>query len=399
MVTQKEKQPDQNLENAKGKGFTGLPESVFRTRVKKVQEELSAQELDALFVFSDEYRPGYTLYFSDYFPVNVIEESPQGVFIPREGQITLFLGGINAKTAEGISWISDIRSVETLEDFFAKQSAKLGRKIRAGLVGEAILPVKYAKRLEPLLANSNFTTMDGLLNNMRMIKSSDEVELMDKVCKVADRSIRAAVKRLKEGPVSEVELAATAEFAFRSEGANIGSATILAAGINTKKPTWRPSTKIIGAGEAVLIDVNPMLNCYCADTAITVFNGEIPASTQKVLDVSKEIHRTVIDKMKPGEPASTIYDYFLKETTRHGYRDEFMLYAKGMRAVGHGVGLDVVEWPNLDKDSKFPLEPGMVLGVKFDLHGFDFGGIRQEVEVLVDENSCRSLNEIIYDDF
>jgi len=218
------------------------------------------------------------------------------------------------------------------------------------------------------------------------------------VCKEADRSIRAAVKRLQEGPVSEVELAATAEFAFRSEGANIGSATILASGINTKKPTWRPSTKIIGSGEAVLIDVNPMLNCYCADTAVTVFNGEIPASTQKVLDISKEIHRTVIEKIKPHQPASTIYDFFLNETTKHGYKDEFMLYAKGMRAVGHGVGLDVVEWPNLDKDSTFALEPGMVLGVKFDLHGFDFGGIRQEVEVLVEDNSCRSLNDIIYDD-
>ena len=117
------------------------------------------------------------------------------------------------------------------------------------------------------------------------------------------------------------------------------------------------------------------------------------------MDISKQIHQTVIDKLNPGERASTIYDYFLKETTKHGYRDEFMLYAKGMRAVGHGVGLDVVEWPNLDKDSNFTLEPGMVLGVKFDLHGFDFGGIRQEVEVLVEENRCRSLNDIIYDDF
>ena len=389
----------QNKEKVIGKGFTSLPESVFRARVTKVQEELVAKELDALFVFSDEYRPGYTLYFSDYFPVNVIEESPQGVYIPAEGDITLFLGAINAKTAEGISWISDIRSVELLENFFEEKRSKLGRKIRAGLVGEAILPVKYSNRLVPLLENSNFTNMDWLVNNMRMLKSPGEVELMDRVCKLADKSIRAAVKRLKEGPVSEVELAATAEFSFRSEGANIGSATILASGINTKKPTWRPSTKIIGPGEAVLIDVNPSLNCYCADTAITVFNGEISANTKKVLDISKQIHQTVIDKLNPGERASTIYDYFLKETTKHGYRDEFMLYAKGMRAVGHGVGLDVVEWPNLDKDSNFTLEPGMVLGVKFDLHGFDFGGIRQEVEVLVEENRCRSLNDIIYDDF
>ena len=399
MIKQMENVNIQNKENVKGSGFTGLAESVFRGRVNKVQEELVVKELDALFVFSDEYRPGYTLYFSDYFPVNVIEESPQGVFIPQEGEITLFLGGINAKVAEDISWISDIRSVETLEDFFVNERSKLGRTIKAGLVGEAILPFKYSKRLVPLLENTEFINMDALINGMRMIKSQGEIGLMDKVCKLADRSIRAAVKRLKEGPVSEVELAATAEFAFRAEGGNIGSATILASGINTKKPTWRPGTKIIGPGEAVLIDVNPMLNCYCADTAITVFNGEISASTQKVLDVSKEIHRTVIGKMKPGEPASTIYDYFLKESTKYGYRDEFMLYAKGMRAVGHGVGLDVVEWPNLDKDSSFPLEPGMVLGVKFDLHGFDFGGIRQEVEVLIEDNSCRSLNEIIYDDF
>ena len=380
-------------------GFTGLAESVFRARVQKVQEELSDKKLDALFVFSDEYRPGYTIYFSDYFPVNVIEESPQGVFIPKEGEITLFLGGINAKTAEEITWIRDIRSVETLKEFFADEQSRLGRKIRAGLVGEAILPVKYSKRLVPLLENSDFTNMDALVNNMRMIKSPEEVVLMDKVCKLADRSIRAALKRLKEGVVSEAELAATAEFTFRAEGGNIGSATILASGINTKKPTWRPCTKIIGPGEAVLIDVNPSLNGYCADTAITVFNGEIPAGTQKVLDVSKEIHRSVIEKMRPGEPASTIYDYFLKETTRHGYRQEFILYAKGMRAVGHGVGLDVVEWPNLDQDSKFLLKPGMVLGVKFDLHGFDFGGIRHEVEVLVEEKRCRSLNDIIYDDF
>ena len=36
----------------------------------------------------------------------------------------------------------------------------------------------------------------------------------------------------------------------------------------------------------------------------------------------------------------------------------------------------------------------MTLAVKFDLHGFDFGGIRSEVDVLVEEDGCRSLNTI-----
>jgi hypothetical protein len=41
----------------------------------------------------------------------------------------------------------------------------------------------------------------------------------------------------------------------------------------------------------------------------------------------------------------------------------------------------------------------MTLGVKFDLHGFDFGGVRFEVDVLVEDDGCRSLNEILDEEF
>jgi Xaa-Pro dipeptidase len=354
--------------------------------------------MDALFVFSDEYRPGYTCYFADYFPVNVIEESPQGVVILREGEVTLFLGGINAKVAEDISWIPDIRSIETVHDFFAEKKAKLGRKLRTGLVGEALLPVKYGKKLEPLIESNDFIRSDEIVNSMRMIKSPEEIMLMDEVGALADVSLRAALNRLKQGPVTETELAAVAEFEIRKVGGVIGSATILSAGENTVKPTWRPSTKMILPGEPVLIDVNPLLSGYCADTSVTVFCGDTPKEAEKPFKASLDILRGVIGHMKPGEPASMIYDYFLEESSKAGYKDEFVKYAQGMRAVGHGVGLDVVEYPNLDKDSSFLLEPGMVLAVKFDLHGFSFGGLRSEVEVVVEESGCRSLNQIIYDE-
>ena len=94
------------------KGFTGLQIETFTRRIESIKRELSARALDALFVFSDEYRPGSTLYLSDYYPINVIEESPQGVYVPLEGEVVLFLGSINAQTARTVSWIKDIRSIE-----------------------------------------------------------------------------------------------------------------------------------------------------------------------------------------------------------------------------------------------------------------------------------------------
>jgi len=100
------------------------------------------------------------------------------------------------------------------------------------------------------------------------------------------------------------------------------------------------------------------------------------------LDLSKEILHGVIKYIKPEMPASAIYDYFLEKVQKVGYEKYFTPYANGFRAVGHGVGLDVVEWPNLDSKSNF----------------INFGGIRYEADVLVEENQCRSLNNIIYED-
>lgn len=386
------------MENIMSKGFTGLPIEIFRKRIEKIKQELLKINLDALFSFSDEYRPGYTLYLSDYYPINVIEESPQGVYVPRHGDVVLFLGSINAQTAKGISWIEDIRSIDKMSFFFNNLKEKTGRRLKIGLVGEALLPVCYYQKLRSCLANNDFIYVDDIINRMRQIKDLDEIKLMEKAAHLGDQAIREASKRLREGDVKEIELAAVAEYSIRSKGGNIGSATILSSGINTKKPTWRPSNKKIMPGEAVLIDVNPSLNCYCSDVSVTLFNGRVSKEKQKLLNLSKEILRGVIEHIKPGVPASTIYAYFLEKVQKMGYEKYFTPYAKGFRAVGHGVGLDVVEWPNLDSKSNFILKPGMTLAVKFDLHGFNFGGIRHEVDVLVEENQCRSLNNIIYED-
>ena len=124
------------------KGFTGMTVDVYRKRVDILLKEIQEKALDGLLIFSDEYRPGFTVYISDYKPVNVIEESPEGIFISAKGEVVLFLGAINAQTAKKVSWIEDIRKVETLPGYFNVQRDRVnGRKLKIGLVGEDLLPV------------------------------------------------------------------------------------------------------------------------------------------------------------------------------------------------------------------------------------------------------------------
>ena len=384
-------------------GYSGLPLETFQQRVEIIRDNLDIRGLDALFAFSDEYRPGSTLYLSDYHPINVIEESPQGVYVPCVGEVVLFLGAINAKTAAGISWIQDIRPVDELGAFFQEQNDRKGSKLKVGLVGEALLPLKYYRRLRSVLADSDFVYADDLLNKMRSVKTPEEIALMEKAAQLGDAGIVAAVKRLRAGPVSEIQLAATAEHVVRMGGAELGSATILSSGINTQKPTWRATDKQIEPGDPVLIDVNPFYHGYCSDVSITVFHEDENYRTsdeiRRITEFSRQTLQGVLTRMMPGEPAHVIYDYFRERSRAAGYESFFTLYAQGMRAVGHGVGVNVVEWPNLDADSSFLLEPGMTLAVKFDLHGFDFGGTRFEIDVVVEENGCRALNQILSYEF
>lgn len=378
-------------------GYTGIPKQIFEKRVGEIAVYVRANHLDGAFIFSDEYRAGFTTYFSDYKPINVIEESPQGVFVTPEGKVTLFLGAINSQSAKRVSWISDIRNIETLSAYFKELRDKKGEALLIGLSGQDLLPVKYFKRLQGWLVGNDYIDMDAKLTDMRAVKEPEEIELARYAAKVGDMSLKACVEQMEESQVTEIDLCATAEYVMKSNGCDLSCATVLSSGPNTEVPTWRPTHKKIQDGEAVIIDVAPAYKGYATDVAVTVINGKASDQQMSVLKGARDAVISSIDCLKPGEPACRIYEMFLHYAKKNHVEQYFEPYAKGLRAVGHSIGLDCVERPNLDDDASFIMVPGMTLATKLDLHGMEWGGLRIETVMLVEEDKCTSLNRYLYE--
>jgi Xaa-Pro dipeptidase len=378
-------------------GFTGINIQIFKDRVSKLTEKVIADDLDGVFLFSDEYRAGYTTYISDYKPINVIEESPQGIFISQDQPVVLFLGAINAKAAAGVSWIEDIRDIHTLESFFDNLREEKGRQLRIAICGEELLPTKYYRMMQSALKDFDYVNWDWVLNEMRKIKSKDEIELLQKAAEIGDQALKKAAERLKQtGNITEIDLCADSEYAMRLMGGDLGCATVLSSGENTAYPTWRPTHKEIEDGDLVIIDVGPSYRGYNSDVAITIVKGAASKEQTEILETSKLIIAQTIDELKTGDKASRIYDLFLEKSTAHGIAEFFEPYARGVRAVGHSIGMDVVERPHLDKESDFLLEEGVILALKYDLRGLPWGGLRFECVAVMEENGCRALNQILY---
>lgn len=355
------------------------------------------QGLDALVIYSDEYRSGHTTYLTGYKPINVIEESPQIVFLVEELPPVVLVGRLNRYAARDVIWIDDVRPVHLaakhLPDIFATMA---GRACRVGVIGDNLLPIAFHEILRGAVPRAEFVSVDSLLVDMRQIKSQAEIDLMRRAAEINDQVLRQVLERCHVGQ-TEIEVAGEAEYAGRQLGADFGSATVVMSGPNTKYPAWRPSERVIEPGDFVLVDFNPALGHYCNDGGITLLMPGARPEQAAALEAGHQVLKQVVPLIRPQTKATSIYELMLERLEPLGYRDNFAPYAHGQRGVGHGVGLDVVEPPHLGSDSDFVLYPGMTLAIKLDLHDLPGGGYRIEVVVLITETGVSPLNNLVLD--
>ena len=359
---------------------------------------MKSEGFDALVIYSDEYRSGHSTYVTNYKPINVIEESPQLVILIGDLDPVVLLGRLNAYAAKDICWIEDVRGIHRpytdLPEIF---SSIIGRQSKIGLIGKNILPVEIYEQLQDTIPEAEFVSRDDIMLDLRKIKSPAEIALMARAAEINDRVLKEAVGLVQVG-MTEVQVQGVAENIARKLNADIGSATVVMSGPNTRYPAWRATERKIEPGDYVMLDFNPAVGHYCNDGGITLLMPGADPEQERALVVGHQVLKRTIPGIRPGITARSIFDKMLAELEPHGFADNFTPYAKGLRGVGHAVGLDVVEPPNLSSDSDFTLEAGMTLAVKLDLHDLVGGGYRIEVVVAVTEDGVQPLNKLVLDE-
>jgi len=121
--------------------------------------------------------------------------------------------------------------------------------------------------------------------------------------------------------------------------------------------------------------------------------GRLPAELQRAYEISIAILRRAEQLMKPGNTPESVYLESLRMAEEAGLAEHFMGYGRDRaKFLGHGVGLEIDEWPVLARGFAEPLEPGMVLAVepKFIFPGLGAVGI--ENTYVITKSGCCSLS-------
>jgi len=93
--------------------------------------------------------------------------------------------------------------------------------------------------------------------------------------------------------------------------------------------------------------------------------GNLSKTLEKAHDCSRDIHRLLVKEIKPGVCCADIYNLAVEEASSKGYGDFFMGHGEGhVKFVGHGIGLEIDEYPIITPRSKDKMQVGMVVAIE-----------------------------------
>jgi len=271
-------------------------------------------------------------------------------------------------------------------DVLAATLAELG--VREGVVGIELdyLAVSNDRRLRDASPTTTFVAADQALTGARRIKSATELARLESLSRISERSILDALASVRAGD-TEMDIAATLTSRIFEQGAENFKLMIVATGERSQLPNVGPTTRRLEPGDICRVEIFSVAAGYQAGVCRTAVVGEPSAQAQRVYDNLVECKRLVLESIKPGVSARSVYEVYRR------HFDSLGMPAIGF--VGHSIGVNLHESPYLGPYGEEELGSGMVLGIEPLVyrsgHGF---GMQIKDMVAVDDGECRLLSDL-----
>ena len=242
--------------------------------------------------------------------------------------------------------------------------------------------------LEKKFPDIEFIKSDELSNNiydMRTIKSTEEIEKIHKAQKIAEKAFDEILGFIRPG-VTEREIALKLDNCMLENGAEgLSFETIALAGANTSMPHGVPGNYKVKNGDFVLMDFGAVYDGYHSDMTRTVCVGQSSEKMGKIYDIVLKAQLEALKKVKSGITGSELDCYARDIIDESGYGDFFG------HSLGHGVGMEIHEFPTASSKSETILKENMVVTVEPGIYLPGEFGVRIEDFVVVTENSHQNL--------
>jgi Xaa-Pro aminopeptidase len=354
------------------------PKSEIDQRIAHLKQQLTENKIEAALFL----QRADLFYFS-----GTIQEAHLYIPVEDEPILMVYKNFDRAIAESSLSRIVPLASPKAIPEILRQYDISLPPTIGMEL---DVLPVNLYRNYQKMFADCQLVDISHVIRLVRAIKSPYEIELMQQAARLSDEVAEQVPGLLREG-MTELELAGLVEAEARKRG-HQGVVRMrlwggemfyghLMAGPSAAVPSFLssptggagpspavaqgPGFRPIQQHEPVLVDYVFALNGYYSDHARIFSIGELPDDLMAAHAAMIELQDVIKTEAKPGVACGHIYDLALEWTRNRGYDEYFMGVGKErIRFVGHGVGVELDEYPFLAAGQTLELQAGMTLALE-----------------------------------
>jgi len=349
-------------------------------KIKALQESLKKDGIDAA-LFLNLNSLGYDpnlFYFSSYSGVGAL-------VVPKNKPPFLLVPKMEYERAKKCS----IRAVFSLDKkrLFDSVSEMLSkRKIRLKTAGidHMSLSVGLFRAFRKSFRKKKIKDVSKICSKLRVLKTKEEIEIIKKSCFLTNRILNRCISLLKKFD-TESEVAAFLENETRKLGCELAFQPIVASGKNASMPHYQPRNVKLNKGFCV-IDFGIKYKGYCSDITRTVYLGKPSIKEKETYLYILDVQEKALERIQQGGSCSELYEFVKKSLGRYG-----QYFTHGL---GHGIGVQIHELPNLTDKSKDRFQEGMVFTVEPGVYISGKWGIRIEDDILLAGKKKRILTTV-----
>ena len=334
-------------------------------RAASAQAMMAERGLDALLVCTEpevRYLTGF------HTPFWQSPTRPWFVILPAEGRPVAVIPGIGA-SAMATTWVTDIRTwpaprpaddgLALLVDTLAELTGGVdGTSTRIGLpMGHEThvrMPLADLDQLRIRIAPAGFVDATDIVRGLRMVKSDREVAKVAHICDVVSGAFEGIGNLLSVG-MTEREAFRAFRIDLLERGADDVPYLVGATGPGFDDIIKQPSDRVIEAGDLLMFDTGSVFDGYSSDFDRYVAFGRADEDAKRAYRTVWEATEAGLATAKPGATTSDLWRAMAEVLDAGGS------LGNSVGRLGHGLGMQVTEWPSHTAEDGTVLEEGMVL--------------------------------------
>ena len=398
---------------SKSLGFRFTPTEELALRLARVRRGMDKEGIEALLVVQK-----MTLYYLSGTTQDAI------LFLPLEGKPLLMVKRelVRASIESPIEDVVGFVSVREIPSLVQHHWGKLPKTLGVEL---DVLPARQYFFYQEIFPGTTLTDASRIVRDTRKIKSSFELDLIRIAGEIGRKVYEEGQGILKEG-MTEIEFAGLLEASAKRYG---HEGLLRVRDINYEAYTWHVLSGVTGgivsqsdspmgglglspafpvgasrrpmkAHEPILVDFGTCFHGYQADETRMFSIGKMGQKFIDAYNACREIHDAVLEETRPGTDCEALYLKTLNLANKLGYGESY-LGPPGLktRFIGHGIGLELNEFPFLAQGQSYPLEEGMTFAIEPKMVFPGEGSVGFENTVLVTSEGYELLTPLAQDIF